>query len=227
LPCRHQYQLALEKFDKKKYTQAINAFKVLVFNCPGATMVDTAQYFLGMSYYQEKDYPTAAGEFRKLLNSFPTSDFADDALFMLGLSDYQQSPGPELDQTYTLQALEHFLDFLDIYPASPRLPEVREYIRTCRDKLAEKAYLTAWQYFRMKDYEPTRIYCRQVLQDYPDSKWAAKAQFLMGETYRKESQNGQAVTEYQKVLDDYQDRGLSDKSRRRIAEIKGSRPENN
>jgi len=214
--------LGKQKFEQKKYLQAVEEFKLFLFNCPGASMVDTAQYFLAMSYYQDGDYPTAAGEFRKLLSSFPTSEFADHALLMLGLSDYEQSPKAELDQTYTLQALEHFQDFLDIYPSSPLLPEVRKYIQACRDKLAEKGFKNGRLYIRLKYYDACRVYLTEVLDKYPDSKWAAQAQFLMAESYRLESQKEKALAEYQKVLDNFKDNKLSDQSRKWIEELKES-----
>ncbi|OGC91889.1 MAG: hypothetical protein A2142_01505 [candidate division Zixibacteria bacterium RBG_16_48_11] len=227
LPCREQFELGRQKFEKKKYFQAVEELKLLVFNCPGASMIDTAQYFLAMSYFKQKDYPTAAGEFRKLLNSFPTSDFADDALFMLGLSDYQQSPPSELDQTYTLQALEHFQDFLDIYPGSALLPEVQKYLQAGLDKLAEKAFKNGRTYFRMKDYNASRIYLSEVLEKYPQSNWAAQAQFLIAESYRLESQKIQALAEYQKLLENFPNGKLSDQSRKRIEELKENQVKKN
>ena len=220
LPCREQFELGRQRFEKKKYLQAIEELKIFIFNCPGSANVDTAQFFLARSYFKQKDYSTAASEFRKLLNSFPTSDFADDAMFMLALSDYEQSPRPELDQTYTLQALEHLQDFKDIYPASPLLPEVEKYIQGCRQKLAEKTYKNGRLYFRLRDYKSSRIYLARVLDEYPDTRWAAQAQFLIAESYRLESQKGEAVSEYQKLIDNYPQGKLSEESRKRIAELK-------
>ena len=227
LPCREQYELGLKKFERKNYRDAVEEFKLLIFNCPGASMIDTAQYFLAVSYYNQQDYPTAAGEFRKLLNSFPTSDFADDALFMLGLTDYQQSPRAELDQTYTHQALEHFQDFLDIYPASSLLPEVEKYIQACRDKLAEKGFKNGRTYFRLKYFEAARIYLKEVLEKYPESKWGAPAQFLVAESFRLENQKGPALAEYQKVVENYSNSKLSNKSKQWIEELKGKEVKQN
>jgi outer membrane protein assembly factor BamD len=227
LPCREQFDLGRQKFERKKYLQATEEFKIFVFNCPGSANVDTAQFFLAMSYFNQKDYTTAAGEFRKLLNSFPTSDFADDAMFMLGLSDYKQSPGPELDQIYTLQALENLQNFKDIYPASPLLPEVEKYIQECRNKLAEKTYRNGRLYFRLGEYKSCRVYLAKVLEEYPDTKWAAQAQFLVAESYRLESQKGEALSEYQKLIDNYPNGKLSEQSRKRIDALKADRVKQN
>lgn len=227
LPCREQFELGRQKFEKKKYLQAVEELKLLLFNCPGAPMVDTAQYFLAMSYFKEKDYPTAASEFRKLLNSFPTSDFADDALFMVGLSDYEQSPRAELDQTYTLEAREQFQDFLDIYSGSPLVPEAEKYLQACQDKLAEKNLKNGRLYLRMKEFGACRLYLNEVLEKYPESKWAAEAQFLLAESYRLESQKSQALAEYQKFLDNYQDRKLAAQSRKWLEELKGNQAKRN
>jgi len=220
LPCREQFDLARSEFEREKYSRAVEQFKLFLFDCPGANLVDTAQFFLSMSYYHEKDYPTAAAEFRKLLNSFPTSEFSDDALFMVGLSDFEQSAGAQLDQTYTLLAMDQFRDFIDIYPLSPLLAEAQKYLQACRDKLAEKAFLNARVYFRLKNYKSSRIYLDELLAGYPDSEWAGQAQFLLAESYRLESQGEKALNEYQKVLDNYTDVKLAQESHKRIQEIK-------
>src|SRR5574341_1590032 len=66
LPQAEQYSLAKKYYDKKKYRQAAEEFQKLIFNYPGATVVDTALYYLGESYFHQEDYPSAAGEAGKL-----------------------------------------------------------------------------------------------------------------------------------------------------------------
>jgi TolA-binding protein len=61
---------------------------------------------------------------------------------------------------------------------------------------------------------------RKYLDTYPDDAQAATAQFLIGETYFKESKWGQAIREYQRVHDRYRETKGSpvEKSLLRIAE---------
>ena len=126
---------------------------------------------------------------------------------------------------YSLSAT--FQDFLDIYPGSALLPEVQKYLQAGLDKLAEKAFKNGRTYFRMKDYNASRIYLSEVLEKYPQSNWAAQAQFLIAESYRLESQKIQALAEYQKLLENFPNGKLSDQSRKRIEELKENQVKKN
>ena len=107
------------------------------------------------------------------------------------------------------------------------MPEVQKYIQACQDKLAEKAFKNGRTYFRLKHYEASRIYLKEVLEKYPQSKWAPQAQFLLAESYRLESKKGEALAEYQKVLENYSSSEFSDKSRKWIEELKDQQVKKN
>ena len=58
--------------------------------------------------------------------------------------------------------------------------EVDSLYSYCREKLAEKVYLTAELYQRQKEYAAGIIYCNQLIEEFKDTSWHAKAFELLG-----------------------------------------------
>jgi outer membrane protein assembly factor BamD len=219
LDAEDQFALAKREFEKKHYDQAVIEFQKLIFNYPGAVVIDSAQYLLGVSYYNQKDYPSAVTEFNKLLSSFPTSLLSDDAAFMVAFCDFKMSARAELDQERTSKALEELKSFLDDYPESERTKETQDLLTECRSKLAKKGYESGRLYFKMRQYEAALIYLNDILNEYHDTKWAPPAQFHIAEAYFKQKKFDQAKEEYQKFLENFPEDKLAGKARGRLEKL--------
>jgi tol-pal system protein YbgF len=70
-------------------------------------------------------------------------------------------------------------------------------------KTPEALYDRAKQLFDKGEYESAREDLRSFLKEYPKSKTAGDAQFLLGEIYFHEKWYEKAILEYQKVIEDY------------------------
>ncbi len=218
-----QFTVAKQYYDKKKYRQALEEFQKLIFNYPGATVVDTAQHYLASCYFYQKDYATAAGEFKKILSSYPNSQWLDEATFMIAVSDLKQSAPAQLDQKYTLLALDEFNDFLELYPNSPLVPEAQKKVLELRNKLAEKSFKTGYLYLRTKDYPAALLYFKIVLENYPDTNWAKTALFQIAEVNRLQNKIPEAVEVYKKFLETYPQDKLAGKCKERISELENKK----
>lgn len=196
-----RYEQATRLLEKGNYEQAIEAFQALVYSFPGSEVVDKAQYGLAESYFGLKDYVSAGLEYEHLVDHYPSSPLADDAQFKVALCYFKQSPRPALDQTDTEKALAGFYRFIDDYPDSPLVPEARERIKDCRTKLAEKQYLNAELYLKLKKYKAARLYFEDVVTRFPDTQWALSAWFDMGELLLKQKKRDEALEAFQHVLD--------------------------
>ena len=223
LPLSEQYTLAKKHYDQKKYRQAIEEFQKLIFNYPGATVVDTAIYYLANSYFNQKDYATAAGEFKKILTNYPNSTWLDDAAFMVALSDMKQSAPAELDQQFTILALDEFNDFVETYPDSPLVPQAREKISELRNKLAKKTYKNGYLYLRTKDYPAALLYFKEVLENYPDTVWAKEALFRIAEANRLQNKIPEALEVYKRFMELYPKDKLAAKCKEKISELENKK----
>jgi outer membrane protein assembly factor BamD len=220
LDAEDRYILARSLLDKGDCTDAVEEFQKVIFNFPGSDYVDEAEFGLGEAHYCVKEYALAASQFRRIIRDYPLSPLADDAYFMLGMCYYEQSLSPSLDQEFTRKAIEAFQKLLEEYPESERLDEAREKLKHSEDKLAKKDFETGRLYMRLEYYQAALAYFEYVLIQYPQSKWAAEAQYGIGRAYEKQENSSQALAAYQKVVTDYPTANVSEKAMKKIREIK-------
>ena len=215
-----QYRLAKREYDKGKYLNAIDSFQRVIFNYPGATVVDTAQYYLALSYYGNQEYELAAVEFNRLRANYPHSHFADDAQYMVGVCYMKNSPSHyALDQEDLKKAITAFEDFIIDNPDSPLVEDAEKSIQEAHTKLARKDYQNGMTYFKMYSYEAARVYFQKVIDDYTDTEYASKALFKMAESYFKEKMYTESRDKFDGYLRLYPGSELADKAKRYLEEI--------
>lgn len=223
LPLQEQFSIAKKHYDQKKYRQAVEEFQKLIFNYPGATVVDTAIYYLADSYFNQKDYAAAAGEFKKIVTNYPNSNWLDEAAFMVALCDMKQSAPAELDQQFTLLALDEFNEFVETFPDSPLAPQAREKILELRNKLAKKNYKNGYMYLRTKDYPAALLYFKEVLENYPDTVWAKEALYQIAEANRLQNKIPEALEVYKRFVELYPKDKLASKCKEKISELENKK----
>ena len=185
------------------YLEAQTQLRIIILNAPGSTVVDRAQFLLAECHYKMKEYLLAAAEYEKLVRLYTRSEYLDDAQFKVGLSYYELSPKSDLDQKYTLMAINEFQKFLEDYPSSPLAAEVIPKLEIAREKLAKKEYNTATLYRRMAYYESAVISYDAVLSIYYDTRFAEPSYFYKAECLLKLLKPAEAATSLRLLLDKY------------------------
>jgi outer membrane protein assembly factor BamD len=199
-----QFALAMREYEKENYLKAIDGFQRVIFNFPGATVVDTAQHYLAMSYFGNKDYELAAVEFKRLAANYPRSDFVDKAQFMAGICYYKNTPGHYgLDQEDLKKAIEALQDFMLENPDSPLVEDAKAAIHDGLTKLAEKEYKNGMLYYKMYDYRAARIYFQYVIDNYTDTKYAGNSLFKLSEIVFKERNYVEALEKFNQFINLY------------------------
>jgi outer membrane protein assembly factor BamD len=215
-----QFELAKKEYDKKHYLTAVQGFQRVVFNFPGATIVDTAQYYLAMSYYENEEYELAAVEFNRLLANYPHSAYADDAQFMSGVCYYQSTPRHYgLDQGELEKAIKALEDFITDNPDSPRIEDARKVIGQARNRLARKDYENGYLYFKIASYDAAKVYFQLVVDDYTDTEYAPKALFRLGEILYKQDKFVEASEKLNSFLSIYPSDKMAPQARAIIEKI--------
>jgi outer membrane assembly lipoprotein YfiO len=153
----------------REYTSAIEQLKLYVERNGGSAHVDEAIYLLGEVYLKSKDFPNAAVEFERLQRDFPESDSSAAAAFQLGEALYGQSRPPDFDQEFTTKALGQWEHYRRDYPWHWLVPKAEERIAKARAQLASKLMNNADLYYKLRQYDPARIYYQQVEQEYSDT----------------------------------------------------------
>ncbi len=116
-PAEQRYREATERIEKKNYDKAILILEPLMFSTRATDMEDDVLNALADSYFKTKEYILAADTYRRLLQQTPDSPYARNAQFQLARSYEKLSPYHELDQEYTVKAINEFTTYLDQYPS--------------------------------------------------------------------------------------------------------------
>jgi outer membrane protein assembly factor BamD len=162
-----------------KCWNAQNLFRNLLSDFPGSHMVDDAQYGLGQSYFCSGDFETAIFEFERLINEYPVSKFVDESRFQIGMCYFKQSRSIHHDQDETTRAIAEFTRFVEDFPNSEIAPEARKRIIDLEELLAEKDLMIARNYLKWKSPASAEIFCRRLLEKYPDTRLAPQVRFVL------------------------------------------------
>jgi len=174
------YARGRQFFQNKKYVDAMDDFKAVVFNYSGSKLALDADYYLAECYLRTKDYQGAVAEFQQILNTYSPCRYDDEARFKIALSYYKDSPDYALDQTETTvkagQALNLYFTYLS---DTTWAPEARQLKGSIEDKLAHKEFDAGRIYFKMKHFAPARLYLENLMAQYPQTRWAGEAKKLL------------------------------------------------
>ena len=196
-----------EYFERGRFFQASELYNAFIERYPGHDRSDYAQYRLAQSFYLDGQFELAAVEYRVIVSRYGYSEFVDDALFQIGVCFLEQAPRTDRDQQKTLEALQMFEQFIQTFPQNDKIPEARENIRRCHEKLAEKAMQTVELYYRRGALRAVEIYCDKIIDTYPNNYYWAQAYYYKGMVKLIYGDNSAAAFCFQSVLDYGEDAG--------------------
>jgi outer membrane protein assembly factor BamD len=193
------FDRAKAAYDRADWIEASLGFKSYVEQYPGTDRTDDALYYLGLSYFQSKDYALASAQLDRLTRDFPQSPFAPDATFYLSRCDDVLSRPAPLDQTETLRAIDRYRQFLQLYPENAHAAEAQARLTALVDRLAEKRFRAGRLYARLEHRQAAVIYLRNVLSEYPQSRWAGDAAVLLADVLVKQGKRDEAIAALRQV----------------------------
>jgi outer membrane protein assembly factor BamD len=205
-----------------KCSKAVVEYEQLLSEFPTQQVAEQAQYNLARCHMALGEHELAIQEFEDFVDSYVRSDLVDNALYMIALSYIEQSPRAERDQTKTTKALSELHLLLREYPDTDVRDEAEEAIAACRSKLAEKEYLSGRLYLRLRHWNPARIYFDSVLQEYPDTPWAAPALLGKALAYVGEKRLNKARETFEQVVSDYPESDVGREAAKRLKELGGA-----
>lgn len=208
---RVKYEAALTYYEKKDYYRASVLFDQIMPIVRGLPEGERVQYYLGYCQYYDKNYLFAAEYFKTFYETYGRSTSAEEARYMYAYSLYLSSPGPNLDQTESINAMASMQDFLNRYPASTYREKATEIILAIQVKLEKKGFENAKHYYRVRSYKAAITALQNFAKNFPDSKYLEESEFLVIDSqYRlalqsitiKQKERFQNVVDYYKVFVD-------------------------
>ena len=180
----YKFEFAKKAFEEKKYAQATTLLKDVVTVFKGTDKAEESLYLLAMSYYENKEYYDATAYFQTYYNRYPKGKYTEMARFFAGYGYYLDSPDPQLDQTYTVKAIEELQAFLDLFPKSDKVSIAQSAIFELQDKLTLKQLQNAQLYYNLgtymgNNYEAAIITAQNAIKEYPYSKDTEEREMLI------------------------------------------------
>lgn len=200
------YEKALGLYEEEKWDDAAAAFETVLSIGRGTEIAEEAQYYLATSYFNSRNYLLAASEYERFALFHPESERRQEVDYMIARSYYELSPRFKLDQSYTNQAIENFRVYISRYPGTAEADSAGARIDELRNKLARKIHEAGDFYKRIARYNAAAIYYGQVIEQYPESRWAELALVEQMESYILYADNSVPERQrerYEMALDSY------------------------
>ena len=147
-PDKFLFDKGTEALNKKKWLTAREFFKQVTETYTQSAFRPDAKLGIGDTYLGEgtaEALVLAINEFKEFLTFYPTNPRSDYAQYKLGLAHYRQMRAPQRDQSETRETVKEFETFVERYPNSKLMPEVRAKLREAKDRLDESNYLVGFQ----------------------------------------------------------------------------------
>ena len=153
----------------------IEVFRAVINNAPYSDYAPASYYKIGLFLKEMKSFSEAKDEFGKIMSEYPQSKWVDKAKYQIALCEYQESLRPDYDQSYTKDATEKLEEFVKDNPNTELSYAAKDKIDQLREREAESNFGIGKFYEKQEKIESAKIYYRYVINDYPDSVWAAKS----------------------------------------------------
>jgi len=181
-----EYNIAnhlLENKGRSKWAQVvvgsddrvIEILRTVIKNAPYGKYAAISQYKIGLFYKAKGMYQEARDEFEKTMNDYPESDWAQASKFQIAMSDTERASNAQHEQKVASVAMDEFNDFVKTHPDSELTPEAKAQMARLKEGEAENSFVIAKFYEKQKNMKAARIYYKDVVDNYSDTSWAAKA----------------------------------------------------
>ena len=213
----------LAALKERSWTRARTYFSELLESYPQSPLRAEAKLGVGDSFLGENNtasYVYAQNEYREFLAFYPTNPRADYAQMQLGMVHFNQMLSPQRDQTETREAIKEFQSFVDRFPNSPLLPQVKARLREARDRLSDADMIVANFYLSIRLYSGAEPRYRHVLETDPEYSRKDSLYFHLAETLEKSSKPAEALPYYERLLSEYEKSEYLEEARKRVDRLK-------
>ena len=208
-----KYEKAVEYYQKQDYFRALSLLEEILTLYKGTNKGELIYYYYCYCNYYQDDYILAGYHFKTFSQSYPYSKYKEECEYMAAYCDYLNSPDFSLDQTYTIQAMNSFQQFVNNFPNSTRMSECNNYIDKLRYKLELKSYKNSKLYYDMGAYQAANTSIRNSLNEFADTPFREELMFILLQsnyffaensvTGKKKERYQNTITEYYSLINEY------------------------
>lgn len=209
---------AIFKFEKGKYSDAINEYEKIVANSPNESKTSESLYWIGRSYASLENSAEAEKAFVSIEKKYPNSYHAPLALLEYGLLSKKNNDVVKADSIFALLINRYPENVVSSQAAYERAlmkfglgdtaSSVNLYYFVAdtypnSDYGADSRYKIA-NYLRMRGLnDSSRVQFAKLIEQTGSKEIAAEAQYRIGELWKKEKNNDEAIAAFEIVKDKY------------------------
>ena len=198
------YNVGVQALLEEDWGRATQAFERVLL-VPGFEQAAEARLQMAEAEYGRERYIESRAEFQRVIDRWPADSTAPHAALGVCRSLAGLSPKTQRDQTFTRQARTVCGQIAAEYAGTLVGLRSAEIGLEMHDKLAEHDYEVGLHYLKRGLVDSSILYFEDVVDDYPDSKWAAWALFKMIEAFDRIGYVQDIETHRQRLLADYPD----------------------
>jgi len=222
-PDKFLFDQGTAALNDKKWLNAREYFRELVDSYPQSQYRADAKLGIGDSYLGDGTTESkilAINEFREFLTFFPTHQRADYAQYKLAMAHFYQMLNAQRDQTETREAIKEFEAFIERYPNSPLMGEVRTRLREAKDRLDTADYEVAVFYYRNRWYPGAVERLKALLARDPEYTNRDGAYYYLGEALIRMQRPAEALPYFERLVKEFERSEYLGDAQKRIAELK-------
>ena len=207
----------------RSWTRARTYFSELLESYPQSPLRADAKLGVGDTFLGENNsasYVYAQNEYREFLAFYPTNPKADYAQMQLGMVHFNQMLNPQRDQTETRETIKEFQTFVDRYPNSPLLPQVKQRLREGKDRLSDHDLQVGNFYLSIRAYQAAEVRYRHILTADPEFTRKDALYFRLAETLEKVDKKAEALPYLERLMNEYEQSEHLEEAKRRIDRLK-------
>ena len=208
---------------EKAWTRARTYYSELLESYPQSPLRADAKLGVGDTFLGENNsasYVYAQNEYREFLAFYPTNPRADYAQMQLGMVHFNQMLNPQRDQTETREAIKEFQTFVDRYPNSKLITQVKQRLREAKDRLSDADMTVANFYLSIRLYAGAEPRYRHVLETDPEYTRKDSLYFHLAETLEKTARKTEALPYYERLVKEFEKSEYLEEAARRIERLK-------
>lgn len=169
------YRIASAQMEKSP-GKAINMFEKIIERNPLGPIAVDAQVKIAECHYRRMEYDEAVATYEKILENYPKSEWVPYVQFQIPSCRFDSIHYQDRNVGILVQARDGYEEYLASNPEGSVAEEAKKKIEEIKLLEAEKTFNIAEFYYRRKDPTSAAIYYKSVIQDYPDTIWAVKAE---------------------------------------------------
>jgi outer membrane protein assembly factor BamD len=207
----------------RNWATARQYFSELLESYPQSPLRAEAKLGVGDAFLGEGNsasYVYAQNEYREFLAFYPTNPRADYAQMQLAMVHFNQMLNPQRDQTETKEAIRELQVFVERYPNSPLLPQVKEHLREAKDRLSDWDVAVGTTYVNMRWFAGAEQRFRHVLEHDPEYRRKDTLYFRLAEALERSGRLEEALPYYERLVREFEKSEHMEETTKRIELLK-------